>query len=205
MQQILGSAYPNKDKPKAQSRSVNVEFAGTGLAFDVVPAFPHGGGGYRIPDREAGVWIRTDPRKHVEHSIAANERAGGKAKPIVKALKRWKRQHADKLVRSFHLELMVYDELTSDPGTYADGIARALDGLSSRVLRAMPDPAGVGPNVDGMTAEERQHASRCFTRAAALAEKALDADREGRTGEAHHHWRALLGDDYPESGTSPRA
>lgn len=207
VREILGDAYPNKDKPKAQSRSVNVAFSGTGLAFDVVPAFPHPAGGYQIPDREAGRWIRTNPRRHAEHSSAANERAGGKAKPIVKALKRWNCPQPDKgkVVRSFHLELMVYDQLTSDPGPYAEGIARALRGVSSRVLSAMPEPAGVGPNVDAdMTAEERRRASRLFAEAADLAVRALEADEQGRTGEAHHHWRTLLGSGYPEKGTPPK-
>jgi predicted nucleotidyltransferase len=204
VREVIGEAYPTKDKPKAQSRSVNVDFKGTGLAFDVVPAFVHKDGGYQIPDREAGVWIRTNPREHVEHSVAANERAGGKAKPIVKALKRWNCQQAERVARSFHLELMVYDQLQSDPGSYADGIAKALRGLSSRVLYAMPEPAGVGPDVDqGLTTEERQRASKRFAEAADLADKALQAATQGRTGEAHHYWRTLLGSDYPEKGTPP--
>jgi predicted nucleotidyltransferase len=91
---VLDAAYPTKEKPKAQSRSVNVEFKGTGLSFDVVPAFPDGGDGYVIPDRDAGGWIRTNPRRHREHATEANQASGNKAKPIVKALKSWNRRQS---------------------------------------------------------------------------------------------------------------
>lgn len=201
---VLDDAYPTKERPKAQSRSVNVEFAGTGLAFDVVPAFPDGADGYVIPDRDAGAWIRTNPRKHKEHATAANEGSGKKAKPIVKALKSWNSRQPNKVVRSFHLELMVYEALRSDPGSYAVGIATALRAMASRVLYGMPEPAGVGPHVDaGMTSEERTRASKAFGEAADLADKAIDAASRGETGEAHHYWFTLLGSAYPEKGKAP--
>lgn len=201
---VLDDAYPTKEKPKAQSRSVNVEFAGTGLSFDVVPAFPDGVNGYVIPDREAGAWIRTNPRVHKAHATAANEASGKKAKPIVKALKSWNSRQPDKLVRSFHLELMVYEALPSNPGTYADGIAKALRAMASRVLYAMPEPAGVGPHVDaGMTNDERTRAGKAFGEAADLADNAIDAASRGETSEAHHYWSTLLGSAYPEKGKAP--
>jgi len=201
---VLDDAYPTKEKPKAQSRSVNVEFTGTGLSFDVVPAFPDGADGYVIPDRDAGAWIRTNPRVHKAHATACNEASGKKAKPIVKALKSWNGRQPEKLVRSFHLELMVYEALTSDPGSYAVGIAQALQAMVSRVLYAMPEPALVGPNVDaGMTSEERTRASTAFAEAADVADKAIEAASRGKTGEAHHFWRTVLGPAYPEKGKAP--
>lgn len=202
--EILDEAYPTKEKPKAQSRSVNVDFKQTGLAFDVVPAFPHEGGGYVIPDRDAGTWIRTNPKVHAAHSTAANEAAGNKAKPIVKALKHWNASQEDKVVRSFHLELMVYEALAEAPSDYASGIAQAFRGLADRVLSPMSEPAGVGPDVDeGMKHDERVHASAAFRHAADLADKANAAKAKGRTGEAHYQWRALFGSAYPEKGTTP--
>jgi predicted nucleotidyltransferase len=201
---VLDDAYPTKEKPKAQSRSVNVEFKGTGLSFDVVPAFPDGVDGYVIPDRDAGAWIRTNPRRHKEHATAANEASGKKAKPIVKALKSWNSRQPSTLVRSFHLELMVYEALRSDPGSYPVGIAKALRAMSNGVLTSMPEPAGVGPNVDaGMTSTERDRASKAFAGAADLADKAIKAAERGDTGEAHHHWYTLLGSGYPEKGKAP--
>jgi hypothetical protein len=202
--QALDAAYPTKEKPKAQSRSVNVEFKGTGLSFDVVPAFPLEDGAYQIPDRDAGAWIRTNPRVHKAHATAANERAGQAAKPIAKALKSWNRRQPEKLLRSFHLELMVYEALGSKPDSRAAGIAAALRAMAVRVHAPMPEPAGLGPDVDaGMSIEERARASAALSAAAERAELALQAAARGATGEAHHHWSALLGPGYPEEGTSP--
>jgi predicted nucleotidyltransferase len=200
---ILDRAYPTKERPKEQSRSVNVDFRGTGLAFDVVPAFPYGDG-YAIPDRDAGRWIRTNPRVHKDMATRANEVAGKKAKPIVKALKSWQGRQAAKPVRSFHLELMVYDALQRDPGSYSAGIAAALRHMTGRVLSAMAEPAQVGPYVDdGMTLAQRQQASAAFAAAADIANQAIGAADRGNTAEAHHYWRALLGPAYPERGTPP--
>jgi hypothetical protein len=171
----------------------------------VVPAFKDSSGrGYLIPDRDAASWIRTDPRKHAEYATQANTRAGNKAKPIIKALKSWNAQQ-NKVVRSFHLELMVYDVLQSDPGNYAGGIAQALRGLASRVRYPMPEPARVGPDVDqGMSQAERDRARAAFSEAADLADKATAAADRLATSEAHYHWRQLLGPTYPEPGTAPR-
>jgi len=205
IQEVLDHAYPTKEHPILQRRSVNIEFSGTGLAFDVVPAFANGDDEYLIPDRDTNTWIRTNPRSHAEHATVANERAGKMAKPIVKALKRWSSCLPEKPVRSFHLELMVYEALEVKPDSYMAGIACALRRMADRVLRDMPEPAGIGPAVDqGMGLGERQAAARRFADGAAQAEEAIDLARRGATGEAHHIWRALLGAAYPEVGTPPK-
>ncbi|MEQ1565279.1 MAG: nucleotidyltransferase [Myxococcota bacterium] len=197
IRQLLGDAYPNKEQPKEQSRSISVEFTGTGLSFDVVPAYPHPDGGYSIPDRDVERWIRSDPRIHHEHSVERNKLAGDMAKPIVKALKRWNQSQAKKVVGSFHLELMVYDVLRSKPTSFAEGIAESLQGLASRVTAPMPEPAGIGPDVDArLTRDARKVASTAFQAAARDAGRAVDADQRGRPSEAHQVWRALLGSDY---------
>jgi hypothetical protein len=204
IQQILDNAYPNKEHPIIQARSVNISFEGTGIAFDVVPALPAGPDGYRIPDREANAWIRTNPRVHAEHSTAANARAGDMAKPLVKALKHWNGTHPSKVVRSFHLELMTYDVLRQKPENYAIGLHDALAGLAVRVLRPMPDPAGVGPDVDaGLSTEERRLSAALFQAGAQTAAEAVDLATSGRTEEAHFLWRSLLGSAYPERGVRP--
>lgn len=204
IQSILHVAYHNKGRPGLQGRSVNVEFSGTGIGFDVVPAFqdPWSPEVYEIADRNTRGWIRTNPRLHKEHSIRANERAGSKANPLVKLLKHWNNTRPGKKpMRSFHLELMVYEALTLPPPSFAEGLALLFKDLAERVMRPCADPARLVPDVSaGFSAERRLRAQRMLREAAGAAQRAVEADKAGRTAEAHYLWRSIFGDAYPERG-----
>jgi hypothetical protein len=206
---VLADAYPDKELPTIQGRSVNIQFSGTEIGFDIVPAFedPRDPDVYEIPDRNVRGWIQSNPRLHKEYSSKANERAGKQAKPLVKALKHWNcNQPGKKPLRSFHLELMVYAALQSPPAAYADGIALLFADLAQRVMYPCPDPAGLGPDVAAGFSPERLQRAQGFLRAAAdTARQALDAGNAGRTEEAHYYWRSLFGDAYPERGKAPGA
>jgi hypothetical protein len=201
---VLQEAYPNKALPTLQGRSVNIEFSGTGIGFDVVPAFEVPGNPdlYEIPDRNTGRWIPSNPRLHKEHSSRANERAGKQAKPLVK---HWNCiQPGKRPLRSFHLELMVYEALQSPPDSYAHGLACLFEDLAQRVMRPCDDPAVPGRDVaDGFSQERRLRAQRMLGEAASVARKAWDAGQAGRTEEAHFYWRSLFGPAYPEPGKAP--
>lgn len=90
LKQALEEEFRGK-QARLQNRSVNIEFSGTGIGFDVVPALddPRQPGLYWIPDLREGTWIRSNPRKHLEACDAANARAKQLLKPLIKAVKRW--------------------------------------------------------------------------------------------------------------------
>jgi hypothetical protein len=200
VQHALAQAYPNKEQARIQGRSVNIEFTGTGISYDVVPAFSDAGGVYRIPDRGRQSWIRTDPEKHKTACQAANERAGSKLNPLIKAAKRWNCENG-RLLRSFHLEVMAYQAFNAPPSNYQEGLRALFAHLADAVARTCADLAGVGPNIDaGMTSEERGRIQKALREAAAQAQRAVELERLGRTEEAHSLWRGLLGADYPEKG-----
>lgn len=147
---VLNGMYPNKDWPILQSRSVNVAFSGTGVGYDVVPAFLDGAAEvYRIPDRDSNRWIRSNPKVHQRKSTEANLRAGQMLVPLVKAAKHWNVK-AGKPMRSFHLEVLAWEILNSKPSGWLDGLATLFEGLAARVLRPCADPAGLGPNIDAL-------------------------------------------------------
>lgn len=204
IQSILHVAYPNKGRPRLQKRSINIEFSTTGLGFDVVPAFqdPWNTAVYEIPDRNTRGWIRTNPRVHRDYSRQADQRAGSKANPLVKLLKHWNNTRPGKKpMRSFHLELMVYEALTSPPADFAEGLALLFKDLAERVMRPCADPARlVGDVSAGFSPERRQRAQRMLREAAGTAQRAVEADKAHRTAEAHYLWRSILGDAYPERG-----
>lgn len=193
----LARAYPNAAPPRLQSRSVNIEFRGTDIGYDVVPAFRHDSGGYLIPDADRGSWIRSDPERHRETCVAANQAVAGMLNPLIKLAKAINaRLHRP--LRSFHLEVMAYTAFQGRPADYPSGLRHLLAHLVDRVQRACPDPAGLGPHIDqGMTSETRGKIIRELQQWLKPADQALDAARRGDIAAAHRAWSSLFGPIYP--------
>lgn len=198
----LEEAWPGKTAV-LQARSVNIEFTGSGIAYDVVPAFVDTAEVYLIPDRSACTWIRTNPKVHAERSTAANEAAGKMLKPLVKALKQANREH-DAGCRSFHLEVMAWSVLTTPPTSYLDGFITLLEGTAEQIVLPCPDPAGLGPEIQ--PSPERCAAAQTWLMAmATLAREAKVLAADGKTGAAHAKLREVFGSQWPERGvTAPR-
>lgn len=199
VKRVLEEIYTAK-VAATQARSINIEFTGTGIAYDVVPAFAKRTDVYTIPDAEASRWIETNPKVHKEMSTAANEQAAKKLKPLLKAVKHANNRFGN-AARSFHLEVLTWKVLTCDPGSYMDGLVTLLDGLARRICDPCPDPAGLGADI--RPAPDRcEKARNWLDRMATLAREAKQLSEDGRTGEAHFKMREILGEQWPESGTS---
>lgn len=201
VQQALGKVYPNKKLPIIQEHSVNIEFSESGIAFDLVPAFEASAQEvYFIPERDSGQWIRTNPQRHKELSTQFNENAGKKLKPLLKAVKHWKKRQQQRPFTSFHLEAMSYGAFPQRPATYLEGLVQLFEHLSHAVMSPCPDPAGLGPDIDKyMDRAARRAAQEMVDRAAQLARRAFAASTT-RQREAHAHLRELFGTEYPERG-----
>jgi hypothetical protein len=210
VQGALARAYPDKGTPRVQRRSVHVDFRGTGIGYDVVPAFEVGGEAYMIPDVGRASWIKTNPEAHKAALVAANRRAGDKLNPLIKMAKLWKRRQRERSpdfpLGSFHLEVMAYRAFSAPPPNYSAGLRELFERLASAVRTSCPDPAGVGPNVDhGMMQAERDEACSALHAAAARAEQALTYEKQGNVEQAHSLWRDLLGPDYLERDPGPQS
>lgn len=195
----LEEIWPGKTAA-LQSRSVNIEFSGTGIAYDVVPAFADGEGVYLIPDRDVDDWIRTNPKIHAERSTEANERANKKLKPLLKALKHANNHH-DGECRSFHLEVLSWSALTAEPDTYLSGFITMVGGIAATICASCPDPAGLGPDI-GPPLARCQRSQAWLSRMATLAREAKDLAEDGRLGAAHAKLRELFGPKWPERGST---
>jgi hypothetical protein len=203
VKQALEQEFPGK-QARLQNRSVNIEFSGTGIGFDVVPALedPQRPGIYWIPDLRKGEWIQSNPRKHIEACDAANARAMQRLKPLIKATKRWN-QLQGKPVPSFLLEVMAYTGIDSfQPdgrlSVYAQGMAHLYQFMSEHIMEQWPEPAGLGPPVNGGVGQAnllqgQQRLSGATRRAARALELELVGDMLG----ANEIWRELLGPDFP--------
>lgn len=193
----LTRAYPNAAPPREQARSVNITFRGTEIGYDVVPAFRHAAGGYLIPDRERGAWIRSDPDLHRKACIAANQAAGNMLNPLIKMAKALNARH-HRPMRSFHLEVMAYSAFAGRPAALDTGLYQLLRHLADRVLQSSPDPAKLGPNIDqGMDSETRATIRRAVQGWATTAEQAIRATERGNLELAHATWSSLFGPLYP--------
>lgn len=206
----LQSCYPAPGPQlRIQGRSVNIEFAGTGIGYDVIPAFSLTPGAsnpvedmiYEIPDRDRKAWIRTNPARHRQRCIDANQRAGGMLNRLIKVAKHWNRHQRDgnghKPLRSFHLEVMTYEAFQLKPSDERRGLRELFTFLKTRVALKCPDPAGLGPHVDaGMGPEERQQIQRKLQEAERMATDAVRHEDRGDHASACKCWRSLLGDQF---------
>jgi hypothetical protein len=203
IERALRASYPDHE-PRIQGRSVNIGFSGTGIAYDIVPAFaptwtavadaepPY----YEIPDRRLSTWIRTNPAEHAAACIAANERAGGMLNGLIKAAKHWNRA-SGKPLSGFHIEVMSYSAFQSKPDDPRAGLRDLLQHLASAVQAECPDPAGLGPAIDAdLTSQKRTYARELLQSAAQVAQAAVDAERGGDDAAAIARWRSLLGDVF---------
>jgi Second Messenger Oligonucleotide or Dinucleotide Synthetase domain len=203
VKQALEQEFPGK-QAKLQNRSVNIEFSGTGIGFDVVPALedPRRPGIYWIPDLRKNDWIQSDPRKHIEACDAANTGASQRLKPLIKAIKRWN-QLQGKPVPSFLLEVMAYRGIdsfrpASHLSVYAQGMAHLYQFMSERIMEQWPEPAGLGPPVNsGVGQTNLVQGQQRLSGAARGAARALELERVGDMLGANESWRALLGPDFP--------
>ncbi|MGZ3459869.1 MAG: SMODS domain-containing nucleotidyltransferase, partial [Archangium sp.] len=201
VRQALHEEWPNKDLPLLQQHSVHIGFSKSDIEFDIVPAFEvPGREAYLIPARETGQWISTNPRLHQTRSTEANEAAGKKLKPLLKAVKHWNRRHPSSPLGSFHLEVMSYSAFPSPPQDYLDGLEKLFSHLSQQVRNACPDPARLGPNVDErMSPTQREAAHQLLASAARQVRLARD-DSDSDPPRAHGRLRELFGEFYRERG-----
>ncbi len=189
----IAKAYPQKTV-RRQARSLNIEFSASGIAYDIVPALSRPGGGYRIPDREASSWIASNPKTHRSLGTRANERAGSKLVPLVKAIK-----HANtrvgKPARSFHLEVLAWKIVTAKPDSWIEGLRTLVRGLSDRIDSPCPDPAGLGPSIEPSVARVRKSKAWLSTLRTQV-DKAYTSAQSGQQDRAHAVLEQIFGDPW---------
>jgi hypothetical protein len=126
-----------------------------------------------IPDTRTGGWISTNPRIHHELSTAKNKACGGRFVPFVKMIKGMNRHLQEPVRPSFLLEVMGHSIVLEPFGEYPEEVRWFLATAAEQVGNAWPDPVGLGPDVNTMSANERASAAAALT-ALAVAEEAID-------------------------------
>lgn len=196
-----------------QRRSIRLEFSGSDLDLDIVPAVASGGVdcALKVPDRPRAEWIDSDPLGYAERLSRLNADNAGKVVPLVKLVKAWRDvQFKTRRPKSYVLEVMVLYAVEGDAIRVVDeSIASAVAQFFMHVSDKYDDlmengfeaPRMRDPQIPGNLITrgwERSHFETFMRRsreAAAAAEQALDASSDAAASE---FWRRLYGDLWPD-------
>jgi hypothetical protein len=201
----LRLAYPYTEV-RRHDRGVQIAFVGTGIGFDVIPAYQTSVDEFWIPDETRGCWIQTNPKEQQCLVSDANQnRCGEMLVPEIKLLKTWNDESGRRL-KGFHLEALAFHALHHAPECHQEGIAWLFQSLANSVRYGTPDIWPLGEPADGYLSEAQRTAAAGALRAAATAaQSAILAEQQGRTEEAHAIWFSLFGGFYPQQGTGRRS
>jgi hypothetical protein len=167
-------------------------------SFDVVPAFKRKGGGWEIPDVERSTWISTNPKLHHEQSTKMNGRCDERFVPFVKMIKGINRNFDEPINPSFLLEVMAHGLVSTPFGRYQDEITWFLASAAEQITNDWPDPADIGPVVNGtMSDAARRAAAQTLNEWQRIAEKAVRLEDAQQDRAAVEEWKKLFGSRMP--------
>ena len=187
---VVGSRWSDLD---IDDNVVTINYGDEDVAsYEVAPVFARENGGYRIPNGTA--WIDTDPRVHAKLVTDKNKGCDEKFVPFVKMTKGINREAGEPIAPSFLLEVMGLELVMPPFGRYRDEIRFFLASVADRITENWPDPAGLGPDINGgVSVATRRELSHVVRNWLAVAEEALLLESEGRERAAVEKWRELFG------------
>ena len=161
-------------------------------SYEVAPVFQREDRGYRMPNG-AG-WMDTDPQEHATLVTAKNKECDTRFVPFVKMVKGINREAGEPVDPSFLIEVMGLELVLLPFGRYRDEIRFFLASVVDRITDDWPDPAGLGPDVNGGVSRARRGQIADVVRKwLAVAEEALLLENDGKKRAAVDKWRELFG------------
>lgn len=175
---------------------VTVSYAGEDVAsYEIAPAFATKNG-YKIPTGTG--WTETNPNKHADLVTAKNKACGGKFVPMVKMIKGMNREADEPIHPSFLIEVMALELVEAPLGRYQDEVRFLLAAATDAALQDWPDPARLGPVVNGVASSwERTAHQDAFRSWLGVAEEAILLENEGHERAAVGKWKTLFGSRMP--------
>lgn len=174
-------------------------------AHEIVPAYEatqdaYGRPIYGITDCSGG-WMSSAPDIHNKYVADIDERLSGKVRPLIRFVKAWK-YYRDVPVSSFYLELRTAAYASGEQTiVYSIDVCRVLDLMWRERLAAFADPTGVSGAIQPCRSSTAyQDAFSKLENASARADKAREAEREGRISEAFRWWDQVYAGNFPAYG-----
>jgi Second Messenger Oligonucleotide or Dinucleotide Synthetase domain len=195
----LKQTYPSTPSISPNGQAVTITF--TDFKVDVVPAFHRQGGGYLIPNSNAGTWISTDPKVHATVLTASNSAHNGNLVPLVKMMRAGNRATNRGFI-GFYLELMAINILTNVTiSNFPSGMRYVFFHGQEKVKFKQLDPAGFDNQVNGLrTVPTVDDAVARFAAAYNTAVRAEQLGQGGQARQATDEWRKIFGDYFPSYG-----
>ncbi|WP_421560485.1 SMODS domain-containing nucleotidyltransferase [Pseudomonas sivasensis] len=162
-----------------------------------------------LPDRDAGEWGRTHPLAQIQWTAAKNRACNGHYVNLVRAVKWWRQDNADKLPKypkGYPLEHMIGHVLSEGTSSMATGLVQALERFRDTwytydLLNVVPTLTDHGVPEHNVLArlpvEDFKAFYKAVCEAAKAAREALDSTDAKESGQL---WRNLLGSKFPLPG-----
>lgn len=201
VEKVLRDEY-GSDRVTQQARSVSVSFLSdedeTVMSFDVVTGFDVGKH-YEVPDTKSpSGWTKTDPEIHKDLAAKKHSNYSDEWKGLVRMVKTWNRHHDKPVKPSFLLEVMALKLFDGNfGGDYRYELKGFFSSAASHVLEEWPDPAGLGPDVNGrMNDWEKRTAQKTLFDAELKATEAIQTEKAGNVTAALRHWQSIFGPQF---------
>lgn len=178
---------------EADDYVATVHYAGEDVAsYEVAPVFRRSGGGYLMPNGNS--WMATDPNIHADSVTEKNEDCHEKFVPFVKMVKGINREASEPISPSFLIEVMALELVAAPFGRYQDEIRWFLASFVDQIGKDWPDPAGLGPDVNGqMSTADRRVLADTVNQWLVICETAVLQEDAGKERAAVETWRKLFG------------
>ena len=178
------NSLPDYEGKVSQSRPcVTIELSK--LHIDVLPALRENGALY-IPNEDLDGWMYTNPKTHTENLNRVDDFRDGKVKPIVKAVKSWKRNNGI-VFPSFHVE-----EIACNIFSYKsiDDIDQAIyDWFNSASIYVVKDRFN--------TENQYNDALSAIDGVVEKLNSAREKSKQGESAAALKIWHDVFGSDFP--------
>lgn len=152
---------------------------------------------YHIPDASGG-WLTSSPESHNAYVADADLKKSRKVKALVRLVKAWS-YYNDVGISSFYLELFTTRYANQESAIiYRMDVQRVLSALKANGLEAIADPRNISGQVsacdDWMS---RWSAQMKVDAALGFANRAMQAENEGRTADAFRYWDQVYAGKFP--------
>jgi hypothetical protein len=167
--------------------------------FNIVPAFKSERG-YSIPSPTGRQhWISTDPRVFNKIMGHLDKRFKGRMNEIIKIVKGWNDANG-KLLRSFHIENMVYEHFKDRPSNIISSLQEDLLNFYARLPTYIQNPT-IEPvhreRIDAYLDHDRSEAIDRAQRTVDNLIRAEDQKRRGRYERALEYYKKVFGTKFP--------